>query len=95
MKKPGYADQNFWIRLIFMMLFWTILNIALSVFGILLLILTIVRFGSQYQPDMLNSAVMSLARFISQIFSFISFQTERKPFPFQAWPTSTAEEESE
>lgn len=88
MKKPGYADQDFWIRLIFMIVFWAVLNIAMSVFGIALLLLTIVRFGSQYEFEILDKIVISTARFIGQIFEFLSFQTEEKPFPFQDWPTT-------
>ncbi len=76
-----------------MMFFWAVLNIALSVFGILLLIMTVIRFGSQYKPDMLNNVIMSLANFIGQIFSFLSFQTEKKPFPFQMWPDALSTEE--
>lgn len=92
MNKPGYADQDFWIRLIFMILFWAVLNIAISIFGIALLVLTIIRFGSQYEFPLLNSILVTTARFIGQIFDFLSFQTEEKPFPFQDWPESQQEE---
>jgi hypothetical protein len=34
MAKPGYADQGFWVRLVFMAVYWAVLNISLSVFGI-------------------------------------------------------------
>lgn len=86
MNKPGYSDQSFWLRIIFMVFFWAVLNIAISIFGILVFILTVIRFGSQYHPTTLNKVVISSSRFIGQIFSFLAFQTDEKPFPFQAWP---------
>ena len=87
MAKPGYADQGFWVRLVFMAVYWAVLNISLSIFGVLLLILTIIRFGSQFEPTPLAHFVSALSNFISQTLSFVCFQTEEKPYPFQAWPS--------
>jgi hypothetical protein len=88
MAKPGYADQGFWVRLVFMAVYWAVLNISLSVFGIALIILTIIRFGSQFEPKSLTDFVASLSNFISQTLSFVCFQTEEKPYPFQPWPNA-------
>lgn len=86
MSKPGYADQAFWMRLIFMLIYWFVLNISITIFGFLLLILVVIKFGSQFEPTSLSKIVNSLSVFISQIFSYLSFRTEDKPFPFQKWP---------
>lgn len=88
MAKPGYADQGFWVRLVFMIVYWAVLNISLSVFGLGLVLLTIIRFGSQFEPSSLANFMASLSNFISQTLSFVCFQTEEKPYPFQNWPTS-------
>lgn len=88
MAKPGYADQGFWVRLVFMFIYWALLNISLSIFGIALVILTVIRFGSQFEPTALASFISSLSNFISQTLSFVCFQTEAKPYPFQSWPNA-------
>ncbi|MBR7888538.1 DUF4389 domain-containing protein [Marinomonas sp. A79] len=88
MSKPGYSDQGFWFRVIFMLLFWVILNIAVTVFGFLLVLVSMIKFGSKTEPETLGSWLKSIALFIRQIFSFLSYQTEEKPFPFQPWPQS-------
>jgi len=88
MNKPGYADQAFWVRLVFMFIYWAVLNISLSIFGIALVILTIIRFGSQFEPTPLANFLSSLSDFISQTLSFVCFQTEEKPYPFQSWPNA-------
>lgn len=86
MSKPGYTQQSFWIRLIFMLLYWVVLNISLSVFGFLVLVMTIIRFGSQHKPDGIVAFQFNLTKFISQILSFLTFKTEEKPYPFTPWP---------
>ncbi|WP_111637003.1 DUF4389 domain-containing protein [Marinomonas shanghaiensis] len=87
MSKPGYADQGFWFRVIFMLLYWVVLNIAVTVFGVLLVLVSLVKLGSKHEPVMLSSWLKSVTAFIGQIFSFLSFQSEEKPFPFQPWPS--------
>ena len=94
MSKPGYADQGFWFRVIFMLLYWGGLNIAVTVFGILLVLVSLVKLGSKHEPVMLSSWLKSVTSFIKQIFSFLSFETEEKPFPFQPWPQVSSDEEA-
>lgn len=94
MSKPGYADQGFWFRVIFMLLYWVVLNIAVTVFGVLLVLVSLVKLGSKHEPITLSSWLKSVTAFIGQIFSFLSFDSEEKPFPFQPWPQVNADEEA-
>ena len=77
-----------------MLLYWVVLNIAVTVFGILLVLVSLVKLGSRHEPVMLSSWLSSVTSFIKQIFSFLSFETEEKPFPFQPWPQVSADEEA-
>ncbi len=86
MSKPGYTKQSFWIRLVFMVLYWIIFNVALSVFGFLLLLMTIIRFGSQHKPESILTFQFNLTEFITETMAFLTFKTEEKPYPFKAWP---------
>ncbi|RDL46032.1 DUF4389 domain-containing protein [Marinomonas piezotolerans] len=92
MGKPGYADQNYWIRILFMLIYWCLLNIALTLFGFLLIIVGVIRLGSKHEPVTLTSWLKSVGMFIKQIMSFLAFTTEEKPFPFQPWPESNDSE---
>lgn len=94
MSKPGYADQGFWFRVIFMLIYWVVLNVAVTVFGVLLILVSLVKLGSKHEPVMLSSWLKAMAAFIGQIFSFLSFGSEEKPFPFQPWPQVDADEEA-
>lgn len=93
MSKPGYANQEFWIRMLFMLVYWGVLNIALTVFGFLVIITTLVRFASKCDTPSLSKWLSSTGEFIKQIVSFLSFSKEEKPFPFQPWPESNNRED--
>lgn len=94
MSKPGYSDQGFWIRLVFMLIYWLILNLSLSVFGILLLIVTAFKFASKEQPETLSDLLGSVTIYIKQTVSFLSFEEDEKPFPFQPWPEVETDEQN-
>ena len=91
MNKPGYANQEFLIRLVFMLIYWCLLNLALTVFGFLVVITTIVKFASKCELSGLTYWVRSTGVFVKQIVSFLSFSTEEKPFPFQPWSDKDGE----
>lgn len=93
MSKPGYGNQEFWIRMLFMLIYWGLLNIALTVFGFLVIITTLVRFTSKSEAPTLNYWVTSVGGFIKQTISFLAFSSDEKPFPFQPWPESNNSED--
>lgn len=92
MAKPGYVDQGFWFRLLFMLLYWAVLNIALTVFGVLVIIVSAIKLLSQYELQALSYWLKSVACFIRQTVSFLSYETQEKPFPFQPWPQVNEDE---
>lgn len=93
MAKPGYADQGFWLRLIFMLFYWAVLNISLTVFGILILVVSVIKLVSKYDVAMLVGWLTSVSMFIRQTCRFLSFEEDEKPFPFQPWPVVKSDEQ--
>ena len=92
MAKPGYANQGFWFRLIFMLFYWCVLNVAITVFGILVIVASLVRLFARSEPIIVSSWLRSLSVFVRQIIDFLAFNEEEKPFPFQPWPEGTKDE---
>lgn len=92
MSKPGYANQSFWIRLVFMLFYWCVLNVAITVFGILLVVVSLFKLVSRYEPDISARWLQSTGAFIRQTFEFLSYNNEEKPFPFQPWPKGVDDE---
>ncbi|MBM6550190.1 DUF4389 domain-containing protein [Marinomonas ostreistagni] len=93
MNKPGYANQDFWIRMLFMLIYWGLLNIALTVFGFLVIIGAAVRLVCTCDVPTLDTWLTSVGGFIKQTISFLAFNTEEKPFPFQSWPQGNKRED--
>lgn len=75
-----------WKRGLYMVLFVVIYNVSEFVMGALVLI----QFGFKLITGHTNENLLGfgqdLSRYIYQIFRFLSFNTEYKPFPFDEWP---------
>jgi Domain of unknown function (DUF4389) len=81
------------IRLLYMIAFaitFWILTWVLAVTVIAQLVLTLL--AGQPNPELLKLS-KGISRYISQVVEFLTFLTEKPPFPFAPWPdrSSTAE----
>jgi hypothetical protein len=78
--------RNIWMRGLFMLL----MGIAFQVCGTLLCIVTVVQFVIMLLNDKPNSRLVSFGRsmgnYLRQIVNFLTFATEKMPFPFSEWP---------
>lgn len=78
-----------WLRGIFMLIFF-----AVAYYFIILLIAAtaLFQFGSVLFTGQLNVWLLGFGRSLSlysqQIVSFLTYNTEQKPFPFGEWPRS-------
>jgi len=67
---------------VFAVTFW-ILTWVLVATVVTQLILTLL--AAQPNPDLLRFS-RGLSRYMSQVIDFLTFQTDKAPFPFAAWP---------
>jgi Domain of unknown function (DUF4389) len=77
------------IRLLYMLVFavtFWILTWILAVTAIAQLILTLLA-GTPH-PELLKFS-QGLSRYVSQVIEFLTFLTEKPPFPFAPWPDRT------
>ena len=86
--KKNLLSESIWIRGLYMALFYFISHFAI----ILLLIIAIVQwllvlFTTKPNKN-LHNFTSSATQFLYQIFSFLTFNREKKPFPFSEWPSS-------
>ena len=86
--KENIADTNTWGRGLFMLLFAVIQWVSKTV----LVIGIIIQFGFVLFTGEKNERLLSfskeLSKFLYEIFMYLTFNTETKPFPFDAWPES-------
>jgi len=86
--KKNIMDSNIWLRLIFMLLFAVILATA----RIVLLIVIIVQFLWVLFSGSRNNKLLAfsnqLATFIYQTYRYLSFNCDKRPFPFTDFPSA-------
>ncbi len=88
--KERLKDESFWLRLPFMLLFfiaWRLTELILMGIVLLQLIFRLFKGRSQLQFLTFSS---QLTRYSYQIFRYLTFNTEVKPFPFADWPNTEA-----
>lgn len=86
-KKENFKEGSKWIRLLFMVLF----VIFHYVVRVLVYLVAIVQFITVLCVNRPNENLLkfgqSLSYYSYQIFRFLTYNTNEKPFPFGAWPS--------
>lgn len=84
--KEHFMDGKTWLRGLYMLLFVIAYNIA----AMILVVLTIFQFLCALLTGGVNRRLLqlgkNLSRFINQVWDFLTFNTEIKPYPFSSWP---------
>ena len=84
--KANITRGDTWIRALYMVLFAVIYNIA----EIVLLAVVVLQFVLTLLTGRTNARLLgfgeSLSTYVYQIFRFLTYNTEDKPFPFGPWP---------
>lgn len=86
--KQRLKDESFWLRLPFMLLFfiaWRLTELILIVIILVQIVFRLFKGEPQLQLLQLGS---QLTRFSYQVFRYLTFNSETKPFPFADWPSS-------
>ncbi len=88
--KANVSNTNVWIRLVFMALFAVLYWAA----EVVLAIVVAFQFLSVLLTGHSNAKVLSfgaqLSTYAYQIFRYLTFNSEEKPFPLNDWPTDAA-----
>lgn len=78
------AEQ--WLRFMFMALFAAIACVAAYVLFILVVVQFLFALFTGKDDNRLRGFGYSLAEYFFQIFSFLTYNTNNKPYPFSDWP---------
>ncbi len=80
------VDGNIWLRGLHMVLFIIAYNIA----EIIIVLLAVFQFVCALFTGKVNEPLLrfgkNLAVYVEEVFEFLTFNTEIKPFPFEPWP---------
>jgi hypothetical protein len=83
--KKNLKDSKQWTRILYMVLFAIILYFASMVTGILIVVQAIFALITGEDNKNLRELGAGLAQYINQIYLFLTYNDQRKPFPFAAW----------
>ena len=94
-QETGQLEENLkrrstWVRLLFMAVFVAIYMLTRIVFGAVVVFQFLWVLFTAETNSQLTQLGQSLATYTYQVMRYLSFNSEDKPFPFNAeWPTGT------
>lgn len=83
--KQNLQNPNQWRRILYMLLFWIVLYLVMMVTGALILIQVLFALITGSDNENLRKFSADLTKYINQIILFLTYNENRKPFPFAAW----------
>jgi hypothetical protein len=93
--KSNLLSEKHWLRLLFIVLFALAINVATVVMWVIVTVQFIFSLCTGKDNPKLRALGDSLSQFIFQIFRFMTYNTDDKPFPFADWPEPEVREEDD
>lgn len=93
--KSNLTSSKHWIRLVFMLLFAAILQLASVVMWVLVAVQFLFSLITGEDNKPLRNFGHSLSTYIFEVLKFLCYSSEEKPFPFADWPEIPTEQESD
>ncbi len=84
--KNNLTNKGTWIRLIYMILFVVIFNVAELVTGFVVVFQFLFKLLTGKANERLQSFGDNLATYFQQVVSFLTYSIEDMPYPFGVWP---------
>lgn len=84
--KSNLTNKGTWMRLIYMIFFTVIFNVAELVIGVVVVVQFFFKLLTGRANERLQNLGHKLAAYIQQIIRFLTFYTEDMPYPFGEWP---------
>lgn len=93
--KSNLLSSRHWLRLVFMLLFAALLQLAGIVMWVLVILQFLFSLISGKDNRNLRAFGASLSSYMYQTLKFLTYNSEEKPFPFSDWPSSEASAEDD
>lgn len=85
--KSNLLSSKHWLRLLFMVLFAILFQVATVVMWVLVVLQFLFSLITGQDNRNLRSFGSSLSAYIYQVLKFLTYASDEKPFPFSDWPT--------
>ena len=80
--KENVCKKEIWCRLLYMILFGIVLYVVLMLLGLVVVVQIIYAFVTGKANDDIKQFGSQLAHYINQIVLFLTFNENRRPYPF-------------
>jgi len=81
-------SRSTWLRLFFMLVFWVLAGVTTFVASVVMVLGFFWVLLTGETNAQLQTAGKSIAAYIYQIISYLTYNSEEKPFPFGEWPAA-------
>ena len=88
--KSNLSASKHWLRLVFMLLFAAVLQLASLVMWILVAVQFLFSLITGEDNQHLRRFGHALSTYIYDVLKFLCYSSEEKPFPFADWPTQAS-----
>ena len=89
---PASARRDLWMRLLYMVVFWFLGNVAFSVAIFLGAVQFVVILVTGEKNEELRSFSRNLVQYVWECLAFVIFAREDKPFPLGKFPSVSSAE---
>ncbi len=89
--KANLTNTDTWMRLVYMILFAVIFNVAELVAGVVVVVQFLFRLITGEANEPLRDFGRRLAVYFQETVAFLTYHTEHKPYPFAPWPAAAPE----
>ena len=89
--KSNLTSSKHWLRLVFMLLFAAVLQLASLVMWVVVAVQFLFSLITGEDNLHLRRFGHSLSTYIYEILKFLCYSSDEKPFPFADWPASASE----
>lgn len=88
--KSNLTSSKHWLRLVFMLLFAAVLQLASLVMWVLVAVQFLFSLITGEDNQHLRRFGHSLSTYIYDVLKFLCYSSEEKPFPFADWPADSS-----
>ncbi len=93
--KSNITSSKHWFRLVFMLFFAAVLQLASIVMWVLVALQFLFSLVTGEDNNQLRKFGHSLSTYIYDVLKFLCYSSEEKPFPFADWPANESAEVTE
>ena len=84
--KKNLMSESLWLRILYMVIFYLVSQVAIMLVAVLAVAQALFNLVTGKPNLNLQEFSIGLNRYLYQILCFLTFNSDKKPYPFTDWP---------